>query len=306
MKKVKGQGRLTKMLASKIAAFNKDKFKRYIDDATKLAQLSKELYNNTNIDIEIVSFSSSFDFAEQILSILSFIKYVGLPIRWTLYSDGTHTNDQLNLLKTSFEFLEVINIADFANYVEDNISKDLLQYKQELKLYAKNVPLGKRMFLYLNFDIKRPTLFIDSDIVFYSKAGCIKDILATNYNGWFLPDFDWGCLDSRYMLAQAPQPYQVNGGMFLVNKNLEHLAVGMDFFRSLGDKYEYFSDQNVFHILLLANGFMPFDPRIFILNSGDQFDMAYSHKVEEMAIRHYTGPVRHKMWQKSWKWHLSL
>ena len=162
------------------------------------------------------------------------------------------------------------------------------------------------MFLYLNTNIERPTLFIDSDIVFYKKASVLRQIMVEHYHGWFLPDYDWGCLDSRYKAVQSPQPYQVNSGMLLMNKNLTYLKEGMEFFIRLGTSYEYFTEQSVIHILLIANAFMPFDPRIFILNPSDQFDFSYLYKTDEMAIRHYTSTVRHKMWQKNWKWHLSL
>ena len=306
MKKLKYQGGITKLLTTKIAAQHKSLFAKYINESGNLRQLSITIDKGQPVHLQVVSFSSTYDFSEQVLSVLSFIKYVGIPISWIVYSDGTHSPSQVKLLETSFNFLEVICITDFEDYIEHNISNNLLLYKKELIDYANVVPLGKRMFLYLNFDIKSPTLFIDSDILFYSKAECIQSLVTADYNGWFLPDAGWGCLDSRYISVQMPQPYQVNGGMFLIKNSLKYLNEGMEFFRSLGNEYEYFSDQNVFHILLLANGFMPLDPRIFILNSGDQFDIAYSHKVEEMAVRHYTGPVRHKMWQRDWKWHLSL
>jgi len=306
MRKIKGQGKLTKLFASKIAAYNKSVFTKYISKGENLKHLCEGLNINQSIHLQVVSFSSTYDFSEQVLSILSFIKYAGQPVSWTVYSDGTHSKTQISLLELSFSFIKVVCIENFESYIGKNINSALLPYKKELIAYAKVVPLGKRMFFYLNFDIAQPTLFIDSDIIFYEKAKFLKPLINENYNGWFLPDSDWGCLDSRYKSLQTPQPYQVNGGMFLINKNLKYLPTGMDFFCSLGNKYEYFSDQNVFHILLLANGFMPFDPRIFVLDSGDQFDIAYSHKVEEMAVRHYTGPVRHKMWQRDWKWHLSL
>ncbi|NML63653.1 hypothetical protein HHL22_00365 [Hymenobacter sp. RP-2-7] len=306
MKKFKGQSIITKKIASKIAEFNKNSFARYINDSNRLKQLYADIHNDKVIEIEIVSFSSTYDFNEQVLSILSFIKNIGIPISWTLYSDGTHTQEQINRIESAFTFLKLIKTDIIENYIRDNIKDSLIPYKNLLISYAKKLPLGKRLFLYLNYSIKYPTLFIDSDIVFYQKSQCIINLLNDSKDGWFLPDADYNNLDSRYVANTTPQHYQVNGGFFLLNKELVKVSNGLDFLKILDDKYEYFSDQTVFHIIISENNFMPLDPRIFILNSGDQFDFSYLHPKETIAIRHYTGPVRHKMWQQNWKWHLSF
>lgn len=305
MKKIKGQGKLTKMLASKVATFNKNNFNRYISEIDKLKQFI-DYYGDKTIDVEVVSFSSAHDFSEQVLSILSFIKNVGLPATWTVYSDGTHTSEQIKKLESEFTFLKLIKTDFIDAYIRKNIKPSLLPYQEILISYANKFALGKRLFLYLNYFIVKPTIFIDSDIMFYQKADCLSSIINHNENGWFLPDADWNNLDSRYMAITIPQLYQVNGGLFIINKELAKLSKGLDFLESLNDTYEYFSDQTVIHIILLENNFMPLDPRIFALNSGDQFDFGYLYPKGTIAVRHYTGPVRHKMWQRDWKWHLSL
>lgn len=305
MGKIKGQGRFTKAVTTKVAAFNKNRFIRCVCEGTILKKLSYDLQSNHSIDADIVSFSSAHDFGEQILSVLSFIRYVGVPSSWTLYSDGTHTNGQIKQLD-AFTFLKFIKIDFNGNYVHDNIKTSLLSYRDALISYGRDFPLGKKLFLYLNFTIVRPTVFLDSDVLFYQKAVCLNNVINDNNNGWFLPDVEWGSLDSRYTASTTPQHYQVNSGFLVLNKEIPKLSRGLEFLVSLNGKYEYFSEQTVMHILLLENNFMPLDPRIFTLNSGDQFDFHYLYSRETIAIRHYTGPVRHKMWQRNWKWHLSL
>jgi hypothetical protein len=304
MKKLKYQGGLTKLIASKIGERNKVRFAKFIE--LNLNSLVARL-GHKSMKVEVVSFSSSKDFYDQILSILSFLRYVGTPTCWTIYSDGSHTSDQIQLLSSGFEFIkiEVLDWGNTASWI-NKCKQELLHYKEQLIDYAKKQPLGKRLFLYLNYEINNPTLFLDSDILFYKKASILSSILKEEANGWYLPDSDWGCLDSRYKNNNHNQLYQVNGGLILLNKNLVNLSVGLDFLKSLNSEYEYFSEQTVMHILLRANSFFPLDPRIFILNSSDQFDFSYLYGREEIAIRHYSGPVRHKMWQRDWEWQLSL
>jgi len=304
MKKIKYQGGITKLIATRISRGNKAEFAFFIKE--NLYTL-RHRYKNNLVQLAVVSFSSCNDFNEQILSILSFLRYVGTPVAWTLYSDGTHTSEQIQLLTSSFEFIQVkgTDLEDIDSVMK-NCKKELHPYLEQLLHYAGQHPLGKRLYLYLNHDIKEPTLFLDADILFYNQASIIKIILKEDVNGWYLPDTDWGCLDSHYKASNIKQLYQVNGGFLLFNKPLSHLTEGLEFLKQLDYKYEYFSEQTIMHILLKANSFMPLDPRIFILNIDDQFDFSYLLPREKMAIRHYTGPVRHKMWQRNWKWQLSL
>jgi hypothetical protein len=304
MKKIKYQGGLTKLITSEIGKQNKIRFAQYID--SNLIALRKNIKCQP-IEMEVVSFSSDRDFYDQVLSILSFIRYLGVPLSWTLYSDGSHKSQQVQILEESFEFLKVVMYDwEGSRDLPKECKESLLPYQSQFLDYALKVPLGKRLFYYLNHKINFPTLFLDADVIFYSKASALKMVLSEKVNGWFLPDADWGCLDSRYKKETPEQLYQINGGFFLFNRELNNLTEGLNFLKELNFNYEYFSDQNVFHIIFRNNGFLPLDPRIFIINTGDQFDFSYVYPREEIAIRHYTGPVRHKMWQRDWKWHLSL
>ena len=304
MGKLKFQGGITKLFSSKIGELNKKKFTDFIGQ--DISAIVKSI-SATKVLVSIVSFSSRNDFPEQVLSILSFLRYSGVPSSWTIYSDGSHTAEQKQLLVSIFAFVVLEERKlDHLEKIPGAFKNSLNRYKPFLLDYAKSRPLGKKLLYYLNHEVTSPTLFIDSDILFYQKSFVLNCILKENFDGWYLPDADWGSLDSRYKQKNSEQLYQVNSGLFLLNKNIAVLEAGLDFLESLESNYEYFSEQTVMHILFRANGFYPLDPRLFVLNISDQFDFSYAYDRESIAVRHYTGPVRHKMWQKDWKWHLSL
>ncbi|RZK45168.1 MAG: hypothetical protein EOO61_00925 [Hymenobacter sp.] len=303
MNKVRFQGGITKLVASKIGEKNKSKFSKFINN--NLSFLAKDV-SGMHIDIEVVSFSSCRDFEEQVLSILTFIKNIGIPSCWTLYSDGTHTAEQISISENAFGFLKIIQNNTYHNSLPGEIKDTLIVHKKYLLDYANKSPLGKKLLYYLNFSIKKPTIFLDSDVLFYQKASCIRNILEENVDGWFLPDAEWGNLDSRYIARTNPQHYQINSGLFFLKREIKSISVGLDFLKCMSGNYEYFSEQSVFHIILSNNNLFPLDPRVFVLNSDDQFDFSYLYSRENIAARHYTSPVRHKMWQRDWKWHLSL
>ena len=303
---MKGKGTFIRFCSKRIAHIQKKLFENHLNEAGKIKSLASLIHNNATIDCDVVSFSSTKDFSEQVLSILTFIKYVGTPIAWTIYSDGTHTAAQVANIEFAFAFVKVIkeDLERFHN--DDHLKKSLQPYKNELLHYAKTKPLGIRLLLYLNFEIKRPTLLLDSDVLFYEKSICLKSMIQNESNGWFLRDEAWGSLDSRYLNQVEAKTHQANAGFFLAMKNFGSVSEGLNFLRSLDYRYEYFSDQTVFHIILAINDFVPLDSDIFIINTGDQFRFSYLNGTKNIAIRHYTSPVRHKMWQKSWRWHLSL
>lgn len=307
MRKIPGQGGITKKIATAIGKANKANFSKQVN--INLPDLLVKLNQKKAIAMEVASFSSCNDYPEQLLSILSFVRYVGIPVKWTIYSDGSHTPQQINQVESSFNFVTIKSI-DFAELssIEDLCKEDIKPYHKYILDYALNHAFGKRLFYYLNHPLNNPTLFIDSDILFYENANVFEIMISEkpNMNGWFIPDAVWGCLDSRYKATHSEQTYQVNAGLMFVIKKFENYKNALDFYKVLNSKYEYFSEQTIINILLKENNFMPLTPKTFILDIDDQFDFSYLYNPKQMAVRHYTGPVRHKMWQKDYKWHLGL
>ncbi|WP_139260508.1 hypothetical protein [Flavobacterium defluvii] len=308
MNKLPGQGGLTKKITVAKGNVNRRKFAKKA--ATDLSHLISQVSKRKTIEMEVASFSSCNDFHEQLLSVLSFIRYVGRPIKWTIYSDGSHNEEQIEQLENSFDFVKVEKGLDWTKIqsLKGLCKEELEPYENYLMDYAKKFPLGKKLFYYLNHTIEKPTLFIDSDILFYEHANVLKLILTEKpaANGWYMPDVSWGCLDSRYKAANTEQIYQVNSGFIFANTAFEHIKESLEFFKTYNFIYEYFSEQTVYHHLLKNNSYMPLTPKTFILDLGDQFDFSYLLSPKQMAVRHYTGPVRHKMWQRNYKWHLGL
>jgi hypothetical protein len=211
MKKIKYQGGLTKLITSKIGKKNKGRFSACVEEAlAKIFTTGKKVA----MKMDVVSFSSNKDFYDQLLSILSFVRYVGIPDLWSVYSDGTHTNEQVKILE-SIAFVKVKQTNWENNAALESACKEkLLPYAEVLIDYARTFPLGKKLFCYLNHKVQQQTLFLDADILFYKKASLFKSVLDEGSSGWYLPDNEWGNLDSRYKEANKEQLYQINSGFF--------------------------------------------------------------------------------------------
>ena len=306
MRKIKYQGAITKVLCQKKANKHRNIFKNMMFNNFDPVINSISAFSQKRNHFDVVSFSSKRDFEEQVLSIVSYLRYVGTPLSWIIYSDGSHDNRETDFLNKYFKFVKIEKI-DLDNAIPP-IQASLEPYGEILLDYATKFPLGKKLFYYLNHPLKNKTVFLDSDILFYSDAAnyfeCI-DLAGYNY---FLPEGEWGTLDKEYLEKYDKKcMYQVNSGFFVLTPGVKlDLSKGMEYLLSKKDNYDYFTEQTTFHSIFSKSKLYPLDPRVFYLNNKDQFDFSYSQDGLLIALRHYTGPVRHKMWQRGWKWQLQV
>jgi hypothetical protein len=248
-------------------------------------------------DFQLVSFSGARDFEEQLLSLLSFRRWVGIPRSWIVFSDGTHSDEMRTLLEARFPWAALRSWDHSKNLVGDDA--------QFLFDYARDHAMGKRLIAYSTLPLNAPTLFLDSDVIFYAKAA---ELLAPAFAGpqqWFLPDMDWGTLDTRFLSQNSRDLYQSNGGFYLLKPGYSWEPV-FEFLRRLENKFEYFSDQTAFHVAFKEQNVMALDPRVFVLHCKDQFALGLTERPHQMAIRHFVAMVRHKIWEPGWQWHLAL
>ena len=248
-------------------------------------------------DFHLASFSGARDFEEQMLSLLTFRRWVGLPHSWVVFSDGTHTDEMRDLLHAQFPWAS-LRSWELSQPLVSGEANFLFQYAQEHAM-------GKRLIAYSTLPLRRPTLFLDSDVFFYAKAAELLSLAFAGPQNWFLPDMDWGTLDTRFLAKNSRDLYQSNGGFYLLKPGFSWEPV-LDFLKQLDNKFEYFSDQTAFHVAFKQQGVMALDPRVFVLHCDDQFALGLNELPREMAIRHFVAMVRHKIWEPGWRWHLAV
>jgi hypothetical protein len=272
-------GRLQKLLAKQIAEVNKRKFNE------NLNILCEKKYDLT-IDLHVVSMSGNLFFQDQLYSILSFVSNIGKPLKWTIYSDGTYRIEQIDKLM-SFQFVEVIYRESSMSILPDNVIREH--------------PFLKRLDYYANHELKGTTIFCDSDILFY---GGFKNYVKTlSSKNWYLADESAIYFDEEYLELNKNNMYGVNAGFLVLNSQIDwnkallYVKNRIDGELSIG----HWTEQTAIHELIINDiTFQPLDPRKFILHGKDSFTVS-SLPVGNSALRHFVGPIRHKMWQYSWK-----
>lgn len=284
-KKIKYQGGITKVLCQKSAERHKKQFRQNI------AKIAVPV-NPAEVDFEMISFSGATSFEDQVLSIISFLVYAGTPKKWTIYSDKSYTEEHKQVFKDKFAFVSVVD-WDVYDYVRDN---------KLLGDYLKECHLAKKLNVIIGHPYQWQTIYVDSDIIFYKNISAYLNSGLLSTGLWYAPDPMWGDVEG-YFKIKRESIYPLNSGFLILNKNFDPQDI-FKYFESLHGKYHYFSEQSSFEYAFRKQQANLLDPRQFIIDSSDQFDFATKYYPDSIAIRHYTTPVRHKIWQRGWKWHL--
>lgn len=285
--KIKYQGAITKILCQKLSDSRKKSFR---SDVAKIdvPYLSK----SQQINFDVISLSGDAGFEDQVLSIYSFVVYAGIPNQWTIYSDKSYTNEQKKILTEKFPFV-VIKDWDIYSCVFDN---DLFKNYHE-----QGYSMAKKLNIILGHQYDRQTLYLDSDIIFYKNMSYYINSGLLDTGLWYAPDAIGEI--SNYFSKKEKHIFPLNAGLLILNAAFDQSDI-VEYFEKLKGNYHYFSEQSSFEYAFRKQNAKMLDPRQFVIDTSDQFDFSTKYYPDSIAMRHYTTPVRHKIWQNGWKWHL--
>lgn len=283
---IPGTGRICNMISKKLGFINKVKFEKYIySDDFKFD--NKQFKNSEKLDITIVTFVNSESISDLLLSILSFYDSVGIPKIWYLYID-----DKLNILQLSaLNKIPFVVIKKWDTEIDSKWHSTSLA-KWQIRKYA----------VISSLQISNTTIITDSDIIFYPEFG--NYLGAFKNNNWYLPEppesknYDINCVQPFLFKKEM---YSVNAGFIIIN-NKPNWTIGYDYLiQSLSNNSNsYFLDQTALNLVFSNDLFARLlDPRIFHASANDHFQIK-PLSINGLAMRHYVGLIRHKMWQLGW------
>jgi len=284
-RKIKYQGGITRHLCRKQAEWHKKAFRKLITTKGHL-----KIHGEKELNHEIISFSGNSTFEDQLLSIYSFVSYAGIPARWTIYSDKTYTREEKKWFKTLFPFVSILDWDIYDHYQKNNLIKE----------YLTVCNLAKKINIIIGHPYNGQTFYLDSDILIYKNFSYYLNSTEINTGLWYVPD----ALEniSAHFKTNNESIFSLNSGFLTLNNQFDPSGI-FDYLESLNGNYGYFSEQSAFEYAFKKQEAKPLDPRQFIIDTTDQFDFSIKYNPDSIAMRHYTSPVRHKMWQNGWKWH---
>ena len=237
------------------------------------------------IPVTVVAYCGERTLPEQVASIRSFLKHAGQPNRFIIVSDGTLSGAGRNLLQSLHSS---ISVSDSAQW----LPKDL---PAKIYPYLTTHPTGKQLALIMSLPMGEPTLYVDSDVLFFPSAEGIVDLLGDNNTpAFYLPDCQLSA-DARLFQNDLEKARPVNTGTLLLFKQLDWTLAIRRFLEVQGLP-GFFTNQTMTHLTMHENGASAFDGRKYVLQLDDQFIFSDRYAGPQLVLRHYVNPVRHKLW----------
>lgn len=235
--------------------------------------------------LEVFSYSGEAALPEQVASIRSFLRHVGRPAMFNVVSDGSYS-------ESSKRLLQAVDPSVCVREARDWVPKNL---PWKIYPYLTDHPTGRQLALIMSLPITRPTLYVDSDILFFAGADDLHARADTrDVPALYLADCRFSG-DERVLhrADEANQP--VNTGFLLLFQPLDW-SLSVQRFLELSGEPTFFTNQTLTHLAMHANGAAAFDPQKYVLQLDDQFIYSDRYADPRIAMRHYVNPVRHKFW----------
>jgi hypothetical protein len=255
----------------------------YRNVAVKLVNLP--IKQNRKVPINVYSLSCERDLPEQVVSIRSFIRHVGIPDTFTVISDGSYTDDSCRLLRRIHSCVEVVPLKKL-------LRSDLPQCVSE---YAELHVMGRKLSALMSIPVDGPTIYTDSDILFF-PGGIDLVELATSDDKYtrYLPDCS-NSLDEKIIYDDSEKINPINAGFILFKHELDW-SFAIERLANIKGVPGYFTEQTVVHLTIHQNQGKPLCSQRYILNVEDQFIYPDKFASKQIALRHYVRDVRHKFW----------
>lgn len=232
---------------------------------------------------------------EQKLSILSFLRHVGSPAKWSIVSDGTISASQAESLRSIHPSIDVVDWRTFL--CEEN--RVCFERLSKYTVYAKKFALMS------NLPDAGAVVYVDTDILFFEGAQHFVELLKNlGEKSYYQKDL-LGCLDGSFLTKSELEAPPLNAGFLVQGKRLDWSVPIARLKRTLSQLMPVQSmgdlgilEQSACHLAHYLAGSIPLDEK-YVLEISDRFDVEDRFAGPNFVMRHYVRPVRHKMWVHS-------
>jgi hypothetical protein len=268
------------------AAKIQGKFLRSVYKSRLSSLASLPITQERQVPIKVYALSCERDLPEQVASLRSFLRHVGIPKVFTIMSDGSYTAESIKLLRLVHPCVDVQLLTKFQR---DDLPKSVYEY-------ASQQAMGKKLAALMSIPIDEATLYTDSDILFFQGASDLADLAASgDLDTYYLPDCK-SSLDKRLIYEDIEQQNPINAGFILFKKALDWNE-SVQRLTNLQESGNYFSEQTIVNLTIKRNHGNALSSEKYIMNVDDQFVYPDKFATKQIAMRHYVSDIRHKFWQ---------
>jgi hypothetical protein len=261
------------------------RFARSIYSSLLPALARKPAHRRRDFPLEVYSYSGEAALPEQVASIRSFLKFVGRPPRFTVVSDGSYSAKSIRLLQHLDRSVAVESRGEWVPGGQPVMFDE----------YLRNHPTGRQLALIMSLPKRGPALYTDSDVLFFPGGGDLFKVAEQREApALYLRDCQFSG-DRRLLRDSDVKIPAVNTGFLLLFRELDW-SLSIERFLELDGAPNFFTNQTMAHLTMHANGAKPLDSAKYVLQLDDQFVYPDRYASDDIAIRHYVNPVRHKFW----------
>ena len=246
--------------------------------------------------VHVYSFSGQKQLPEQILSMLSFFRHLGMPGKWTVVSDGELAANNWDLLKAVCPVLEKAEWRDFIN----------AENRECVDIYSRVNPMGKKLAIVTSLPYSPTTLYMDTDVLFFQGAAQFRELLQNANSNYFVRDMD-GALINPLVNSDEEKLPPLNGGVLVQAKPIswvEPLDRLKNLFRDQPDVLKnrlvaHLLEQSVLHSGYHSSGAQALDSSRYIIKVDDTYKWRDDYVGSETVLRHYVANSRLKFWRNA-------
>ena len=283
-----GEQALTRWLPVNVpyhAAVQRSRLARYLYSRRLDRVVGRPVEPPRTLEFDVFSFSGEGELPEQVASLRSFLSYAGIPRRFVVVSDGSHTAASLRLLSRVHPCVVTVPLEELAPG----------PHPSSVEAYAARHPLGQKLSMLISLRVERPTIYVDSDVLFFTGAADLADPRYQESESLFYLADCRESLDDRLLDSREPMSPPVNSGFLVLNRQPDW-SPGLELLDVLDSEPNFFTEQTVVHVVMHGDRAVPLDESKFVVGISDQFQFRDQYTRTGPALRHYVRPVRYRLW----------
>jgi hypothetical protein len=161
--------------------------------------------------------------------------------------------------------------------------------------YAQSHFLGRKLALLLSLPVIEPTIYSDSDILYFPGGSELRDIVEqADAKPRYLLDSEFS-LDPKILFCGQEFLNPVNAGFMMLFRELDWQPALTRLDQYAGNP-AYFTEQTIVHLTLHRAKAIQLAPEKYVCTRDDEEIYSDKYIGGNIALRHYVGPIRHKFW----------
>lgn len=243
------------------------------------------------VPLDLLAFTCERDIPEQVLSLRSFLGFVGAPRTLTVASDGSISDRSIDLLRHQYPQVEVRTWSDIASL--DSLPDPIADF-------ARTRAYGRKLaVLYALHPTDTPLVYADCDVLFFPPARELTSVLAPAGPPRYVEDAQ-EALDVRIVPTDArdQRRHPLNSG-FLIQQGPIDWSDAVVQLGAAGEPDAPgfgWTEQTVVHVAYRASGALPLPQQQAVVALDDATEWHDRHVHDTTWLRHYVTGTRFKMW----------